>query len=132
MTKKKTSQSVNGTKNKVSIEFIGLILILIGVIGIGVFGPVGSIIKQFAVFLVGTYCNVLILLLIVLGLYFIVKRDTPKFYSVRFIGIYILSLALLGLSHMKFVENSGNFKDFLEITIEKSIKLDTSNYKTIA
>ena len=63
MAKKKRSKSSTHSKNKVSIEFIGLILILIGVIGIGVFGPVGNIIKQFAIFLVGTYSNLLILFL---------------------------------------------------------------------
>ena len=63
MAKRKKSKEASSTKNKVSIEFIGLILILIGVIGIGVFGPVGSIIKHFAIFLVGTYANVFILLL---------------------------------------------------------------------
>ena len=61
MAKKKKSKSSTSSKNKVSIEFVGLILILVGVIGIGVFGPVGSIIKHFAIFLVGTYCNILIL-----------------------------------------------------------------------
>ena len=66
MAKKKKSKSTTSSKNKVSIEFVGLILILIGVIGIGVFGPVGNIIKQFAIFLVGTYSNILILLSILL------------------------------------------------------------------
>ena len=74
MTKKKKRKNTTTSKNKISIEFVGLILILIGVIGIGVFGPVGSIIKQFGIFLVGTYVNLLILFLIVLGLIFIVKR----------------------------------------------------------
>ncbi|MBQ3021119.1 MAG: DNA translocase FtsK 4TM domain-containing protein [Bacilli bacterium] len=132
MAKKKVSKTSTGTKNKVSIEFIGLILILIGVIGIGVFGPVGSIIKQFAIFLVGTYCNVLVLALIILGLYFIIKRDTPKFYSIRFIGIYILSLSILGLSHMKFVENSSKFKDFLELTIERLMSIEGPEFTNLS
>ena len=98
MAKRKRRKTTSTSKNKISIEFVGLILILVGVIGIGVFGPVGNLIKHFAVFLVGTYCDVLILATIILGLYFIVKRDKPKFYSPRFIGIYILSFSILGLS----------------------------------
>ena len=81
MAKKKKRKNTNSSKNKISIEFVGLILILVGIIGIGVFGPVGSIIKQFMVFLVGTYANVLILYLIFLGVYFIFKRESPKFYT---------------------------------------------------
>ena len=118
MTKKKKKTSTS-TKSSISIEFIGLLLILVGIIGLGVFGPVGSLIKQFAIFLVGTYCNVLILGVIVLGLYFICKRELPKFYSARLIGLYLLTFSLLGLSHMRYVEKGKALKDFLELTIEK-------------
>jgi len=55
MAKRKTRKDSSLNKNKVSVEFIGLILILISVIGVGVFGPVGCLIKHFAIFLVGTY-----------------------------------------------------------------------------
>ncbi len=132
MAKKKKSKSSTSSKNKVSIEFVGLILILIGVIGIGVFGPVGNIIKQFAIFLVGTYSNLLILFLIFLGLYFIIKRDKPKFYSARFIGIYILTFAVLGLSHMKFVEKGLKFKEFLELTIDKLMSIKGPDFTNLS
>ena len=54
MAKRKRRKTAASSRNKISIEFVGLILIIVGVIGIGVFGPVGSLIKQFAIFLVGT------------------------------------------------------------------------------
>lgn len=132
MAKKKKSKNSTSSKNKISIEFVGLILILIGVIGIGVFGPVGNLIKQFAIFLVGTYSNLLILLLIILGLYFIIKRDKPKFYSVRFIGIYILTFSVLGLSHMKFVEKGLKFKEFLELTIDKLMSIKGPDFTNLS
>ena len=132
MAKKKKSKSSTSSKNKVSIEFVGLILILVGVIGIGVFGPVGNIIKQFAIFLVGTYSNLLILFLIFLGLYFIIKRDKPKFYSARFIGIYILTFSILGLSHMKFVEKDLKFKEFLELTIDKLMSIKGPDFTNLS
>ena len=131
MAKKKKRKSTSSTKNKISIEFIGLLLILIGVIGIGVFGPVGSIIKQFSVFLVGTYYEVLILFIIYLGLYFIVKRDTPKFLSARYIGIYIITFSILGLSHMKYVEKSIHFKNFMELTIEKLMSIKGPDFTNL-
>jgi len=132
MAKRKKRKDSTSGKNKVSIEFIGLILILVGVIGIGVFGPVGSLIKHFAIFLVGTYSNILILFTMFLGLYFIVKRDKPKFYSARFIGVYILTFSILGLSHMKFVEKGLKFKEFLELTIEKLMSIKGPDFTNLS
>lgn len=132
MAKKKKRKNTTSSKNKISIEFIGLILILIGVIGIGVFGPVGSIIKQFGVFLVGTYVNVLILFLIFLGCVFIIKRESPKFYSSRFIGIYILTFSILGLSHMKYVDKGLKFKDFMELSIEKLMSIKGPEFTNLS
>ena len=132
MTKKKKRKNTTTSKNKISVEFVGLILILIGVIGIGVFGPVGSIIKQFGIFLVGTYVNLLILFLIGLGLIFIVKREKPKFYSARFIGIYILTFSILGLSHMKYVDKGLNFKDFMELSIEKLMSIKGPDFTNLS
>lgn len=132
MAKKKKRKNTTSSKNKISIEFIGLILILIGVIGIGVFGPVGSLIKQFSIFLVGTYGNVLILFLIFLGGYFIIRRESPKFYSTRFIGVYILTFSILGLSHMKYVEKGLKFKDFMELTIEKLMSIKGPDFTNLS
>ena len=49
MAKKKTRKESTG-KVKFSSELTGLIFILIGIIGMGSFGPVGHIIKSFAIF----------------------------------------------------------------------------------
>ena len=132
MAKRKKRKVNTSSKNKISIEFIGLLLVLIGVIGIGVFGPVGAIIKGFSIFLVGTYYNVLILFLIILGLYFIIKRENPKYYSARFIGIYLFSLSILGLSHMKYVEKSLKFKEYMELSIEKLMSIKGPDFQNIS
>ena len=132
MVKKKNRKSTQTSKSRMSVEFVGLILILIGVIGIGVFGPVGSIIKHFSIFLVGTYYNVLILFIIFLGFYFIVKRKTPKFNSLRFIGIYLLTFSVLGLSHMKFVEKGLKFKEFMELTVEKLMSIKGPDFPNVS
>ncbi len=132
MAKKKKRKNTPVTKNKISIEFVGLILILIGIIGIGIFGPVGSIIKHFTIFLVGTYANILILYLIFLGLYFVFKRSAPKFYSPRYIGIYLLTFSILGLSHMKFVEKGLKFTEFMELTIEKLMSIKGPDFTNLS
>ena len=67
MAKKKKTKSDEETKVGISAELTGLILILIGIIGFG-FGPVGSFIKKFAMFLVGGWAWIFLLMfLLVLG-----------------------------------------------------------------
>ena len=65
MAKKKKSKENSGSIGY-SVELIGLILILIGIIGFG-FGFIGSLIKKFAMFLAGTWWMLVLIFLIVLG-----------------------------------------------------------------
>ena len=87
MAKKKKRKDSNNNKVKFSSELTGLILVLISIIGIGSFGPVGHIIKSFAIFLMGNWYAIFIILLLILGLYMIIKRGTPKFFSGRLVGL---------------------------------------------
>ena len=99
MAKKKKSKSSEKENFQYSVELTGLLLVLIGLIGFG-FGPVGSIIKKFAMFLVGGWAWIfLLLLLILLGTYMLFKRKLPKFFSQRLIGLYVLIIVLLLASH---------------------------------
>ena len=111
MTKKKKRKSESSSKVKFSSELTGLIFVLISVIGIGAFGPVGHFIKSFAIFLMGNYWAIAILLFMILGLYMIVKRDLPKFFSSRLIGLYFLLIALLAFSHIEYINDSVVIKD---------------------
>ena len=87
--RKRKSQAVSPSF-KFSVELTGLVFILIGIIGLGVFGPVGKVIKEFAVFLFGNYYNVLIVLILILGAYMLFKRKLPKFFSAKLIGLYLI------------------------------------------
>ena len=80
-------------------EVTGIILILISIIGICRYGPVGRFISSFAVFLVGTIYPVLLIMLLLLGLYLIVKRETPDYFSSKLLGLYTFILALLIFLH---------------------------------
>ena len=64
MKKHKRRKNEKTSNFKYSVELTGLFLILIGIIGFG-FGPVGSLLKKFSIFLVGTWW---MFLLIGLGL----------------------------------------------------------------
>ncbi len=103
MAKKKKSKEESANKFEYSVELTGLILILIGLIGFG-FGPVGAIIKEFAMFLLGEWWFCALILVLVLGVHMLIKRKLPNFLSSKLIGIYILIAVVLILSHMSFVK----------------------------
>ena len=104
MAKRKRKKQSSPSGFKFSVEIVGLILILVGVIGLGVFGPVGNIIKEFAIFLFGSYYNALIVLVLLLGTYMLFKRSLPNFFNSRLIGLYLVFLVILTFAHMNHVE----------------------------
>jgi len=108
MAKRKRRKSLEPGKVKFSAELTGLILFLISVIGIGALGPVGRMIKSFAIFVMGTWWAILFLLLLILGTYMILKRDTPKFFNIRLFGLYIMLIALLSFSHLDYIGSNAD------------------------
>ncbi len=116
MAKRKKSRE---TSNKgMSVELTGLILAIIGIIGFG-FGYVGSLIKGFAMFLLGTWWIFFVIYLLLVGLYMLFKRKMPKFFSTRLIGFYLLLLVLLVASHFSFIEPGIKFMDILKTTFNQ-------------
>ena len=104
MTKKKKQKKDNKTKSGYQVEVIGILLILIGIIGICKFGPVGIFISGFAAFFVGTANNILLAMLFIIGGYIIVNRDKPVFFTSKLIGLYIIIIALLVLMHISYIK----------------------------
>ena len=100
-----------------SAELTGLLLILIGIIGFG-FGWIGSLIKQFAMFLAGEWWMVLLFATLVVGLYMLIKRKHPKYFTPKLIGFYILFLVILAASHYSFVTNISGFKNVITETFK--------------
>ncbi|MCI6349321.1 MAG: DNA translocase FtsK [Tenericutes bacterium] len=84
-------------------ELEGLGLILVGVLGFGKFGPIGRIIKSFGVFLFGTWWWLFLLMCLLIGIILIIKRKSPTYITGRLVGIYILVVSLLMLSHIKYI-----------------------------
>ena len=104
MTKKKKQKKDNKTKSGYQVEVIGILLILIGIIGICKFGPVGIFVSGFAAFFVGTANNILLAMLFIIGGYIIVKRDKPVFFTSKLIGLYIIIIDLLVLMHISYIK----------------------------
>lgn len=106
MAKKKKRKEPSKKKNSYSVELNGLILILFAVIGFGRFGIVGEAISAFAGFLVGTWYNLLLVSVLIVGIYMMVKREKPDFFTSKLFGLYIFVIGILVLSHLNYVKNT--------------------------
>ncbi len=102
--KKKTSKKQEKKEVSYSVELIGILLILIGIIGFG-FGPVGLLIKKFAMFLMGEWWILVLGLLLYMGGYMLIMRTLPRFFSTRLLGLYILLIVLFVGAHFGYIQN---------------------------
>jgi len=116
MAKKKKSSSDNKKNTGISVEMTGLILILVGLIGFG-FGPVGAILKKFAMFLMGEWWPLILIFVLVLGFYMLIKRKLPNFLGQKYIGFYLILIVILVLSHLTFIETCEKASDIFDATI---------------
>ena len=101
-------------KNSVNAGILGVIFVLVGVIGLGVFGPVGTYIKAGAVFFFGNYFNILIIELIALGIYMIVQGSLPNFLSTRLVGLYLIVISFLVFMNIKYLNMALDFSHQFE------------------
>lgn len=86
-------------------ELYGLFLVLCAIIGIGEFGIIGKAIVAFASFLAGAYGKVILALVFIDGLYRIIKRTKPKYFtSSRLWGLYLILIAVLVLAHTSYLK----------------------------
>lgn len=113
---KKKQKKVQKEKFEYLDEIIGIILILVAVIGIGGYGPAGSFIRSFAVFLVGIPYTFFLAAVLAVGGYLVVKREPPNFLNIRLIGLYIICVAMLVFLHAEFVTNTSENFNILKET----------------
>lgn len=115
MAKKKKKKQVEKKSFDHKEELIGLLTIIICILSIvpeplGIVGRIGA---SFAMFLVGTFYQILLFGLLILGGYLIWQRKWPDFFTSRLIGIYLLLLGFIVFAHLGYVEE--NTKDVLII-----------------
>ncbi len=129
MAKKKTSKTNSKKNDSYTAELWGVLLILVAVMGFGGFGPVGNVIKGFAIFLMGTWYTLVLLGCLLTGVYMLVKRKSPKYFTIRLIGIYMIIAAALVYSHMEYAvkENLDGVK-IISNTIDTFMDAGLINY----
>ena len=103
MAKKKKKKESENKSNNNFIELKGIGLLLVAIIGCCPFGIVADIFKGFASFMVGTWWAVFLILIGICGIYMIIKRERPKLFSTKYIGLYIMILSILVLSHTNYI-----------------------------
>lgn len=104
MAKKKKRKEEKKSSSNYQVELVGIFLILIAIIGICVFGIVGNFIRCFSGFLVGEFYNALLAGIAIIGIYMMIKRQKPNFYTSNLIGLYIFALSILIIYHINYVE----------------------------
>ncbi len=112
MAKKK--QKKDKDKFEYSNEVIGVLLILLSIIGMLGYGRAGNFIRSFAVFLVGIAYFPLLVGFLALGIYLIVKRNSPKMISRTSIGLYLIIMAILTILHLEYVKQTPSSEMIME------------------
>ena len=123
MAKKKQKKEVK-SGFKYPIEIKGIIFIVIAIIGILGFKAniLGTIFKGFAMFLMGTFDFIILIFMLISGGYMIAKREKPKYFSSRLIGLYIFLIGLLALAHLNYIGDNPNIMDTMKDTIDEFVK----------
>ena len=124
MAKTKKNKKAEAKKFEHWNEVIGLFLIVVSILSIvptplGIIGELGA---SFAMFLIGTWYQVLLLFVFFLGCYMVYKRELPDFFSNRMIGLYLLMVGLLVLEHTTYVKTYS--KDILmvfQVTVDNLV-----------
>ena len=131
MAKKKRRKNEKAKSSNYKIELIGIFLLLVSIIGFGRFGIVGKLISGFALFLMGTWYNVLLVLLLIVSVYMIIKRDKPYFFDSKLLGLYIVLIGILIFSHLSYVhennlEGSKIIKETLDNFMASNASIDNA------
>ena len=104
MGKKKKRKNNEGKNPNNFAELKGFFLLIAAIVGCCPFGPVADVIKGFSSFLVGTWWAVLLVFVAICGIYMIIKREKPNFLDAKFLGLYIMLIAILILSHTAYLK----------------------------
>ncbi|RSK27088.1 DNA translocase FtsK [Bacillus sp. HMF5848] len=100
MAAKKKRKKTRQWKHTLQYEISGLLLMSITIIGILKLGIVGNSIVHVLRFFSGEWYMLFLIGFICLAIYFIWKRSWPRLLSRQMIGIYIIVISILLLSHV--------------------------------
>lgn len=107
MAKKKAKPKKNARKF-LKLELIGLLFIFLAIFGSGASaisdGAFPSILENFFRFFIGIWYFVASIALLVIGIYLMVKRKYPLFFTKKLFGFYLAFLGVLLFTHIQVYE----------------------------
>ncbi|HIQ64566.1 MAG TPA: cell division protein FtsK [Candidatus Faecenecus gallistercoris] len=106
---------------------VGVILIIVSLLGIlpTPLGIVGEVVASFAMFLVGTGYQILLLAILILGFYLCIKKESPNFFNTHLIGVYLITIGLIVLAHLNYVtENNGD----IAVVVKETVTVLMNNF----
>ena len=121
MAKKKHRKTKDKDKPTYLVEIYGIILILIAILGICKYGPVGRIIASFALFLVGNLYFFALIILFIVGIYIMINRKSVNLLSSKMVGIYLITIAILVFMHQKYLITNTGAEKMFSATIDNVI-----------
>lgn len=107
MAKKKTS-SKSKKKTKIPVEIFGIIYIVLTVLGLLRSGFVGRMVSNFGIFLFGAFYNWGLVYFLIVGGYVLIFREKPKLFTKKLIGFYLFAIAILSMSHVRYIMYDTN------------------------
>ncbi|WP_335870774.1 FtsK/SpoIIIE family DNA translocase [Bacillus sp. 2205SS5-2] len=106
--RKKRTRKQTTMKQTLKYELIGMILIALSLIAIVEVGAVGKTFVMFSRFFLGEWFMLTFIGLLILSGYLMIKREMPFLFRMRLIGIYIIILSILLLSHVELFKQLSN------------------------
>lgn len=104
--KKKSSSSKK--KTKVPVEIFGILYIVLTILGLLRSGFVGRMVSNFGIFLFGAYYNWGLVYFLLVGSYVLIFREKPHLFKKKLVGFYLISIAALSMSHVKYIMYDTN------------------------
>ncbi|RJS62240.1 DNA translocase FtsK [Bacillus sp. PK3_68] len=113
---KRTKKSMQ-IKEAIKLELIGIITIALSLIGIIRLGAVGNAFVYFFRFFLGEWYMIGFIAAILYGIYIMAKRKRPLLFRRKQVGLYVILMSVLLLSHVKLFELLGNGRSFNEPSV---------------
>lgn len=102
--RKRKSKNKTQLKRTLQFEISGLVLFGLSTIAIAQLGAFGNALSLVSRFFMGEWNIILLLAVLILGVYFMWKREIPYFFKRQLIGIYLIIGSILLLSHVTLFE----------------------------
>ena len=102
------------------VMFIGIFMIIIGVVGAFCIGPIGRLITAVSAYLVGEIYILLPICLIILGIYTLYLKKIPNRLTPRILGLMLVLIGITMLLYKETAAQIDNTRDFIKLVFDKS------------